>query len=54
MDELVDGLHGAYVHNGLRDWFDSGSESALEGPRGFTKRQTPCWTWMHCGQTTTS
>ena len=41
MDELVDGLHGAYVHNGLRDWFDSGAESALEGAMWVHKAADP-------------
>ena len=41
MDELVDGLHGAYVHQGLRDWFDSGAESAIEGAMWVHKAADP-------------
>ena len=41
MDELVDGLHGAYVHQGLRDWFDSGAESAIEGALWVHKAADP-------------
>ena len=41
MDELVDGLHGAFVHQGLRDWFDSGAESALEGALWVHKAADP-------------
>jgi len=41
MDELVDGLHGNYVHQGLRDWFDSGAESALEGALWVHKAADP-------------
>ena len=41
MDELVDGLHGQYVHNGLRDWFDSGAERVFEGALWVHKAANP-------------
>ena len=41
MDELVDGLHGAFVHQGMRDWFDSGAESAVEGALWVHKAADP-------------
>ena len=41
MDELVEGLHGAFVHKGLRDWFDPGAESALEGAMWVHKAVDP-------------
>lgn len=41
MDELVDGLHGAFVHKGLRNWFDAGAESALEGALWVHKAAEP-------------
>jgi hypothetical protein len=41
MDELVDGLHGAYVHKGLRDWFDAGAERVLEGALWVHKAADP-------------
>lgn len=41
MDELVDGLHGSYVHTGLRDWFDSGADRVFEGALWVHKAADP-------------
>ena len=31
LDELVEGLHGAYIKKGLMDWFDAGAFDIIEG-----------------------
>jgi iron-sulfur cluster assembly accessory protein len=41
LNELVDGLHGGYVKKGLRDWFDQGAQSVVEGAVWIHKAANP-------------
>jgi len=41
LDELVDGLHGGYVKNGIRNWFEAGAQNILEGAVWVHKAANP-------------
>lgn len=41
LDELVEGLHGAYIKKGLMDWFDAGANDIIEGAIWVHKASDP-------------
>ena len=41
LNELVDGLHGGYVKNGLQDWFKEGAQNIIEGALWIHKASDP-------------
>ena len=41
LDELVEGLHGSYIKNGLMDWFDAGASDIIEGALWVHKAADP-------------
>ena len=41
LDELVEGLHGAYIKKGLMDWFDAGANDIIEGAIWVHKATDP-------------
>ena len=41
LDDLVEGLHGAYVKKGLMDWFDAGATNIIEGAMWVHKAADP-------------
>jgi regulator of sirC expression with transglutaminase-like and TPR domain len=41
LNELVDGLHGGYVKNGLQDWFKEGAQDIIEGALWIHKAADP-------------
>lgn len=41
LDELVEGLHGAYIKKGLMDWFDAGASDIIDGALWVHKAADP-------------
>ena len=41
LNELIEGLHGAYIKKGLMDWFDAGAKDIIEGALWVHKAADP-------------